>query len=153
MTIPSGSWPASGPTTHLASNACRAALANVRAVAQPPRLERGDMLTDLPRVAASMTGDGPLVVFHSWVAAYLDEEQQQSLSEQVAGLDVHRPVHHLYCESPFETPGLPTPPSPVPREGPDLATALVHIGPGGHGAARLADTHPHGYWIRWWEQS
>jgi len=131
----------------------RAALANVRAVAHPPRLERGDMLKDLPRVAASMTGDGPLVVFHSWVAAYLDEEEQHSLSEQVAGLDVHRPVHHLYCESPFETPGLPTPQCPVPRKGPDLATALVHVGPGGHGAARLADTHPHGYWIRWWAQS
>ena len=50
----------------------RAALANVRAAAHPPRLERGDMLTDLPRVAASMPGDGPLVVFHSWVAAYLE---------------------------------------------------------------------------------
>jgi hypothetical protein len=37
----------------------------------------------------------------------------------------------------------------VPREGPDLATALVHIGPDGE-PERLADTHPHGYWIRWW---
>jgi hypothetical protein len=130
----------------------RAALANVRAVAHHPRLERGDMLTDLPRVAASMPGDGPLVVFHSWVAAYLSEQEQRSLTEQVAGLDAHRPVHHLYCESPFETPGLPTPPSPVPREGPDLATTLVHVGPGGRAAVRLADTHPHGYWIRWWPQ-
>jgi hypothetical protein len=128
----------------------RAALASVRAAAHPPRLERGDMLTDLPRVAGSMAGDGPLVVFHSWVAAYLSEQEQQSLTEQVARLDAHRPVHHLYCESPFETPGLPTPPSPVPREGPDLATTLVHIGPGGRPAVRLADTHPHGYWIRWW---
>jgi hypothetical protein len=130
----------------------RAALANVRAVAHPPRLERGNMLTDLPRIAASMAGDGPLVVFHSWVAAYLSEQEQRSLTEQVARLDAHRPVHHLYCESPFETPGLPTPPSPVPREGPDLATTLVHVGPGGRPAVRLADTHPHGYWIRWWPQ-
>jgi hypothetical protein len=130
----------------------RAALANVRASTHPPRLEQGDMLSDLPRVTSSMAGDGPLVIFHSWVAAYLDEEEQRSLTEQVAGLDVHRPVHHLYCESPFETPGLPTPPSPVRREGPDLATALVHLGPGGHAAVRLADTHPHGYWIRWWSE-
>jgi hypothetical protein len=128
----------------------RAALTNVRAAAHPPRLERGDMLTDLRRVAGSMAGDGPLVVFHSWVAAYLGEQEQRSLREQVSGLDVQRPVHHLYCESPFETPGLPTPPSPLPREGPDLATTLVHIGPGGRPAVRLADTHPHGYWIRWW---
>jgi hypothetical protein len=127
----------------------RGALANVRASDNPPRLERGDMVTDLPRVAASIAGTGPLVVFHSWVAAYLDQGQQRTLAAEVRALGTARPVHHLYCETPFETPGLPTPPSPVPREGPDLATALVHIDPSGE-AERLADTHPHGYWIRWW---
>ena len=128
----------------------RAALANVRAAAQPPRLERGDMVTDLPWIAATIPGDGPLVVFHSWVAAYLDEAEQRTVADEVRALGGSRPVHHLYCESPFETPGLPTPPPPVPREGPDLSTALVHIGPDGAPAVRLADTHPHGYWIRWW---
>ncbi len=127
----------------------RAALANVRSVARPPRLERGDMITDLPRVAATIGGDGPLVVFHSWVAAYLDEDEQRALTAAVRALNGERPVHHLYCETPFETPGLPTPPSPVPRDGPDLATTLVHIGPHAE-PVRLADTHPHGYWIRWW---
>jgi hypothetical protein len=131
----------------------RAALANVRATARPPRLVRGDLLTDLPHVVATMAGDGPLVVFHSWVAAYLSEEEQRSLARQVAGLGADRPVHHLYLESPFETPGLPTPSSPVPREGPDLATALVHVSPGGGSTVRLADTHPHGYWIRWWPET
>jgi len=128
----------------------RAALANVRAAPDPPRLERGDMVTDLLRVAATIPGDNPLVVFHSWVAAYLDEAQQRALASEVRALGGDRPVHHLYCETPFETPGLPTPPAPVPREGPDLATALVHIGPHGSTPARLADTHPHGYWLRWW---
>jgi hypothetical protein len=127
----------------------RGALANVRCSQHPPRLEQGDMVTDLPRVAASITGTAPLVVFHSWVAAYLDEEHQRRLAAEVRALGAARPVHHLYCETPFETPGLPTPPSPVPHEGPDLATALVHIGPEGE-PERLADTHPHGYWIRWW---
>ncbi len=128
----------------------RAALANVRAAPDPPRLERGDMVTDLRRVAATIPGDNPLVVFHSWVAAYLDEAQQRALASEVRALGGDRPVHHLYCETPFETPGLPTPPAPVPREGPDLATALVHVGPHGSAPARLADTHPHGYWLRWW---
>ena len=127
----------------------RAALANTRASDNPPRLEQGDMVTDLSRVAASIAGSTPLVVFHSWVAAYLDENQQRTLTAEVRALGAVRPVHHLYCETPFETPGLPTPPSPVPREGPDLATALVHVGPDGE-PERLADTHPHGYWIRWW---
>ena len=127
----------------------RGALSNVRASDNPPRLVQGDMVTDLPAVAASIAGTTPLVVFHSWVAAYLDEDQQRTLANEVRALGAERPVHHLYCETPFETPGLPTPTSPVPREGPDLATALVHIGPEGE-PQRLADTHPHGYWIRWW---
>ena len=94
---------------------------------------------------------GRAVVFHSWVAAYLDEERQRALVDAVAALDgPRRPVHHLYCETPFETPGLPTPPSPITREGPALSTALVHLAPGGAEPVRLADTHPHGYWIRWW---
>ncbi len=127
----------------------RGALSNVRASDNPPRLEQGDMVRDLQRVAASITGTTPLVVFHSWVAAYLDEAGQRTLAAEVRALGATRPVHHLYCETPFETPGLPTPLSPVPREGPDLATALVHIGPEGK-PERLADAHPHGYWIRWW---
>ena len=129
----------------------RGALSIVRASVSPPRLERGDMVTDLARVAASIASTAPLVVFHSWVAAYLDERQQRALAAEVRSLGETRPVHHLYCETPYETPGLPTPPSPVTREGPDLATALVHIGPDGE-AERLADTHPHGYWIRWWSE-
>jgi hypothetical protein len=131
----------------------RGALANLRASDHPPRLERGDMVDDVARVAATVEGDGPLVVFHSWVAAYLDEERQRSLVAAVAALDrPGRPVHHLYCETALETPGLPTPPSPMTREGPDLSTALVHIAAGGAEPVRLADTHPHGYWIRWWPQ-
>jgi hypothetical protein len=127
----------------------RAALANTRQSEHPPRLETGDMIADLERVAGTIAGDGPLVVFHTWVAAYLEPDRQRALADEIRGLAPHRPVHHLYAESPFETPGLPTPPSPEPREGPDQATALVHIAPGAE-PVRLADTHPHGYWIRWW---
>ena len=87
----------------------RAALANVRAAAHPPRLERGDMLVDLPEVAATIAGDGPLVVFHSWVAAYLSERQQRILVDQVAALGrggpcttstASRPSRLLACPRP-----------------------------------------------------
>lgn len=130
----------------------RTALATARASTHFPQLVRGDILSDLRSVTDAIEGDGPLVVFHSWVASYLTEDEQRSLARQVASLGAGRPVHHLYCESPYETPGLPTPPSPVPRQGPDLATALVHVPPGGE-PVRLADTHPHGTWIRWWPSS
>ncbi len=126
-----------------------AALAQARRSPHRPRLERGDMVDDLAAVAETLSSSGPLVVFHSWAAAYLDADRQRALVDAVRELGWRRPVHHLYCEAPFETPGLPTPPSPVARDGPDLATALVHIGPDRQ-ATRLADTHPHGYWLRWW---
>ena len=127
----------------------RAAIDNVRAAAHPPRLVQGDMVEDLARVAATVTGEGPLVVFHSWVAAYLGEDRQRALVEAVRAVGQERPVHYLYAESAFETVGLPTPPPPQPRPGPDMATALVHVAPGSE-PARIADMHPHGYWLRWW---
>jgi hypothetical protein len=127
----------------------RAALDNVRTAPDPPRLEQGDMVRDLERVVGTMGGDGPLVVFHSWVAAYLGEDQQRELVEVVHAAGRARPVHYLYAESAFETAGLPTPPPPVPHEGPDMATALVHEAPGAE-PVRIADMHPHGYWLRWW---
>ena len=144
-----GCWPASGRITPPASGACEPPSTTYEPPPDPPRLVQGDMVRDLGSVADSIPGDNPLVVFHSWVAAYLDEPQQQALAEEVRALGRRRAVHHLYCETPFETPGLPTPPSPVRREGPDLATTVVHIGPGAE-PVRLADTHPHGYWLRWW---
>ena len=128
----------------------RAALDDARADADTPRLEQGDMVDDLARVAGTIDDALPLVVFHSWVAAYLAEDRQRALVAAIAALGRGRRVHHLYCEAPFETPGLPTPPAPGAREGPDLSTALVHVAPGGAAPVRLADTHPHGYWIRWW---
>ena len=76
------------------------------------------MVTDLPKIVATMPGTNPLVVFHSWVAAYLDEPQQRRLATEVRALGEGRLVHHLYCETPFETPGLPTPPCPLPARGP-----------------------------------
>ena len=41
------------------------------------------MLSDLERVPGTIPRDGPLVVFHSWVAAYLDEDQQRHLVRAV----------------------------------------------------------------------
>jgi hypothetical protein len=130
----------------------RAAVENARASARPPRLEQGDMVTDLAEVAATVSGREPLVVFHSWVAAYLDEERQRALAAGVHALDgaAGRPVHHLYLEAAYETPGLPTPPRRGPGGRGDVATALVLVPAGGGHPVRLADAHPHGRWLQWW---
>jgi hypothetical protein len=128
----------------------RGALAVAHATADPPVVHRGDIIDDLPAVARSIGGNEPLVVFHSWVAAYLTPERQGQLVEAVGALGSARAVHHLYAESPVETPGLPTPPSPSPSPVSNLSTALVHVPPGGAPPVRLADMHHHGNWLRWW---
>ena len=128
----------------------RGALATARTTPDKPTVHRGDIVDDLPAVVAGMAADGPLVVFHSWVAAYLSTERQTELVETVRGLSRTGPVHYVYAESPVETPGLPTPPSPSPGPTSQLATALVYLGADGSPPVRLADMHHHGRWLRWW---
>jgi hypothetical protein len=127
----------------------RAALAVARTTPDRPRLHRGDIVDDLARVAGTIPDDTPLVVFHSWVAAYLTEARQRELVGAVAQVAATRPVHHVYAEEPYETPGLPTPPSSHPHD-PDRRTALVHLDAEGSPPVRLADMHPHGTWLLWW---
>lgn len=116
-----------------------------------PALHTGDIVDDLAPVAAGLDRSVPLVIFHSWVAAYLTAERQRDLVAAIAALAGSGPLHHLYAESPVDTPGLPTPLSPSPRPGPDVATALVHVDHHRDEApVRLADMHPHGKWLHWW---
>jgi hypothetical protein len=128
----------------------REALAVARTTSEPPTVHQGDIIDDLASVADGIADDGPLVVFHTWVAAYLSPERQGELVEAIRALSDRRTVHHLYAESPAETPGLPTPPSPSPRPTSSLATALVHLPADGSGPVRLADAHHHGRWLQWW---
>jgi hypothetical protein len=127
----------------------RSALEIARGDPRPPVLHTGDMIDQLPGVAASVAPGQPLVVFHSWVAAYLTEARQRQLVETVGALSTTRPVHHLYAESPVETPGLAIPPPPRDHSRANEVTALVHTPPGGR-AVRLADMHHHGRSLRWW---
>ncbi|HUC05588.1 MAG TPA: DUF2332 domain-containing protein [Acidimicrobiales bacterium] len=120
-----------------------------------PPIHHGDIVEDLARVAATMADDAPLVVFHSWVAAYLTPERQEELVAAVQDLARGRPLHYLYAEAPNETPRLPTPPSPSTSPNASARTALVHIDfttPASRrpDAVRLADMHPHGRWLHWW---
>ena len=128
----------------------RGALATARVTADPPTVYRGDIIDALPGVVEAIDTDGPLVVFHSWVAAYLSPERQSQLVETVRNLSRSRPLHYLYAEAPIEAPGLPTPPSPSPSSTSHLATAVVHVAPDGSAPLRLADMHHHGKWLRWW---
>jgi len=129
----------------------RAALDIARTEAHPPVLHIGDMVDHVGDVAATVAPGLPLVIFHSWVAAYLTEQRQRELSDTVRGLSDSsgRAVHYLYAESPEQTPGLPTPVSPHPDAHSNMATVLVHVSPDA-APIRLADMHHHGRSLRWW---
>lgn len=129
----------------------RAALELAAADPERPPVDRGDVVDDLPAAAGRVPGSAALCVFHSWVAAYLTLERQQALARAVGRLAAARPVVWLYAEAPYEVPGLIVP--PAPPEGRRGATALV-LTTFDHGtpeSRRLADMHPHGRWLRWWD--
>ena len=128
----------------------RAALANVRAAAHPPRLERGDMLTDLPAWSPPCRATG-----HWWCSTpgWPPTSARRSNAPWPTGRRARHGTARCTTSTARalrDTWAAHPPVTGVAREGPDLATVLVHVGPGRGPAVRLADTHPHGYWIRWW---
>lgn len=105
--------------------------------ADPPLLRRGDLLTDLPALAAQAPPDATLVVFHSAVLAYVAAGDRQAFTERVRDL----PGHWIAHEAPGVVPGLPeSVPAPDGVHGP-FVLAL-------DGEARAA-TGPHGQALRW----
>lgn len=58
------------------------------AAAEPPRLVRGDIVEELPRLVAEAPADATVVVFHSAVLVYLEPERRQRFVDLVQSLDV-----------------------------------------------------------------
>ena len=91
----------------------RRALQIARSIPDAPTLATGDMIDDLEHVAEALAPGRPLVIFHSWVAAYLSQARQRDLLDAVRAYRERstRAVHYLFAESPVEVPGLENPPS------------------------------------------
>ena len=58
------------------------------AAADPPRLVRGDIVEELPRLVAEAPSDATVVVFHSAVLVYLEPEHRRRFVDLVRSLDV-----------------------------------------------------------------
>ncbi|WP_033340487.1 DUF2332 domain-containing protein [Catenuloplanes japonicus] len=82
------------------------------AAADPPLLVRGDLVADLPALAASAPPDATLVVFHTSVLYLVPPEPRQAFVELVRSL----PGHWISVEAPgvLPFPGLPAPPDDEP---------------------------------------
>jgi hypothetical protein len=121
-------WPGEGDREQ------RLAAAVAAARRDPPVVRRGDLLTDLPALAAQAPAAATLVVYHSAVLAYVTPEDRRRFAATVRGL----PAVWLSNEGPGVVPDLPVP----PHQG----TAFV-LGRDGRTPLALADGH--GAWLDW----
>jgi hypothetical protein len=111
----------------------RAAAAVV--AAEPPLLVRGDLVDDLPALAAQAPAGATLVVFHTSVLFYVSAARRKAFVEVVRGL----PGHWIANESPGMLPYDALPKLP----GEALYNVLALDG------TPLAWTRPHGQGISW----
>ena len=121
-------WPGEGDREQ------RLAAAIASARRDPPVVHRGDLLTDLPALAARAPAGATLVVYHSAVLAYVAPGQRLRFADTVRGVaDVW-----LSNEGPGVVPGLAVP---------DCQDDPFVLARDGRTPLALADGH--GTWLRW----
>jgi hypothetical protein len=121
-------WPGEGDREERLAAAVEAARRD------PPAVHRGDLLTDLPALAAQAPAGAGLVVYHTSVLTYVAPGERWRFFTAVGDLD----AVWLSNEVPGVVPGI----SPAARE--KSAALLVR-----DGRTPLAHTDPHGTWLRW----
>jgi hypothetical protein len=121
-------WPGeAGRTERLAG-----AIATARR--DPPVIHRGDLLTDLPGLAAQAPPEATLVVYHSAVLAYVGPAARQRFAATVRGLG----AVWLSNEAPGVVPGVTS------EERDDGGFVVVR-----DGQTLLALADGHGSWLQW----
>jgi hypothetical protein len=97
-------------------------------------IHRGDLLDDLTRVAADAPNDATLVVYHSAVLAYVQEDKRRAFADAVADLGAiwlsNEGDRVLHC---------------IGVDGTDPASFILVR----DGREILANTDPHATWIEW----
>lgn len=114
----------------------RAAVAIARR--EPADVVAGDLTCDLVALAARVPADASLVVFHSAVLAYVDEDGRARFREQLAQIAATRPLVWLANESP----GIAVATEDVPEADPNEFVLSRDGRP-------LAFTDSHGTILRW----
>lgn len=103
----------------------------------PPHIIRGDLVNDLPALAAQAPPHATLVVFHSAVLVYVSASRRRDFATVVGDLD----AIWLSNEAPGVLADLTNEPTPRPDTDP------FTLARDGQTALALADSH--GTWIEW----
>ncbi len=110
----------------------------------PPDLRRGDLLELVPPLVDEARGavgpDGVVVVFHSAVIAYLDDDGRAGFADLMARLVDDRRCRWVSNEGPDVLPGV-TASGPVPPAGQFVL---------GLDGRTVGHTHGHGRALHWW---
>jgi hypothetical protein len=107
----------------------------------PPRVVRGDLLTELPALAAEASAYGTVLVLHSAVAAYLTVEQRAELQLLMRDLVAEGSCHWISNEAPNVLPD-------VTATGPEGERHARHFVLGVDGRM-VGRTHGHGQYLEW----
>jgi hypothetical protein len=121
-------WPGEGDREQ------RLAAALAAARRDPPAVHRGDLLTDLPALAAQAPAGATLIVYHTAVLAYVAPGERGKFIAAVRALG----AVWLSNEAPGVVPGLTA-------VGPAAGQSLLAR----DGRTLLAHTDPHGAWLHW----
>ncbi|GAA2494924.1 DUF2332 domain-containing protein [Terrabacter carboxydivorans] len=112
-----------------------------------PDLRRGDLLHELPDLAAEalaeLPGDGRLLVFHSAVITYLDVPGRERFAALMQDLLTDPRVHWVSNERPRTLPA-------VTGSGPPPPPGRYVLGVDGRA---VGHTHQHGRGLHWWAPS
>jgi hypothetical protein len=111
------------------------------AQADPPRLVRGDLLTDLPVLVERAAEHGTVVVFHSAVIAYLEPSDRELFDASIRALVADGACHWVSNEGKRVLPSVTATGPEIPEE---KQTFVLGI----DGRA-VAHTHGHGRSMRW----
>lgn len=135
------SWPGSGPD---AAERQRRRLGAIEAVRQAPPapLVRGDLLDELPALAAQAPLDATLVVFHTAVLTCLPPARREEFARVVRSVLVDRAGHWVSHEHHSVLPWLP---GPRPTDAHQLTLSLD--------GRPVALTDRHGQSVRWLEEA
>ncbi|MGH9159622.1 MAG: DUF2332 family protein, partial [Vicinamibacteraceae bacterium] len=107
--------------------------------ADPPRLIRGDLVTEIDAAIESAPADTTVVVFHSAMLNYVDAHARGEFAERLSG---HRDVVWLSNEAPKVIATISTELKP-----PAFANTATYFVVGRDGSTPLALSDPHGSWL------
>ncbi|MEJ2888831.1 DUF2332 domain-containing protein [Actinomycetospora aeridis] len=112
------------------------------APADPPRVVPGDLVDELPALAAQAPKDATLVVYHSAVLTYLPAERRRAFAAAVGELD----AVWLASEAPSVLADLSSPP-PTDLPDPPPGPPPFLLARDGHDPVAWVDGH--GAWLQW----